>query len=120
MWGILHISKHPMNTFFQADTFSFCRMTVPEEVGGQSTGMYEALSKTYIARILLPCILLFVCFVFRPVHRKIAGFLAEEGVWDEFLHSCKQCDFSHKNLVNSQKELDMFSSQCKDVTRGCE
>lgn len=48
---------------------------------------------------LLPHVL---CLVFQSAQRKTAAFHAE-GIWEEFLHSCKQWDFSHMNFMNSQK-----------------
>lgn len=111
MWALLAgsdtfcIFKHHRNTFFQVNTFSFCRMPVPEKVSDQSmvTQLCRKPFSKPVWQGFCPCVLPHVLWlVFQSVQRKTAAFHAE-GIWVEFLRSCKQCDFSHMNFGNSHK-----------------
>lgn len=120
-WALLAVSatfcifKHHRNTFFQVNTFSFCRMPVPEKVSDQSTVMQLCRSLFQNLCVKGSVLVYFVWFLNQLRERQLVSMQKEYGMI--FFIPASNVTSVTWPWWTLRKELDMFFSQCKDVMR---
>lgn len=120
MWAMLAVSgtfcmfKHHRNTLFQVNTFSFCWMPVPEKVSVQSGVIQLCVSLFQNLCVKGSVLVYFGGFLNQFRERQLVSMQKESGM--NFFILASNVTSVTWTWWTLRKELDMFFSQCKDVT----